>query len=283
MSKPSLTLGPLTVHSQDSELSRMAVLLWGPAGAGKTTYAATAPGKKLWLSMGDNEHVTVQGRKDVQFVKLYEMELDRFFSEAESDNPFGLDTFLAEHTEIETLVFDSATALAFRALQKAIKDQIGKSATFRPSIEAPGISAYGARNGLVLACLTGLLRVTAKHNVHLIVTAHEADPTMRKEGNTELIDYIGIMLGGQLVNNMSWRLSEIWYFDEVDSGQNKGKRRLAVRPTRLRRPMKTRMFINSGPADFVINYTPDKPDKGQQTIASFYDKWCAVKGERISV
>jgi len=83
-------------------------------------------------------------------------------------------------------------------------------------MEQPGKSAYGGRNGIVLETITGLLRVTAKHGVHLILTAHEADATTKPDdrGN-DIIDYITVMLGGQLMNNMTYRLSEIWHMSQT--------------------------------------------------------------------
>src|SRR5262245_23169083 len=120
MNKPTLMLGSVPVTQGDQTPSRMALLLWGPSGAGKTTYAATAPGDKLWLSFGDQEHISVQHRKDVHVVKLYDMSLEDLFKHGQSDNPFGLDKFLAENEQFETVVVDSITAIAYRALQKAV-------------------------------------------------------------------------------------------------------------------------------------------------------------------
>lgn len=281
--KAATTLGPMTVHEGEETPTRMAIMLWGPAGDGKTTFAATAPGKKLWLSFGDQEHVSVMHRKDVVVVKPYELDLDDLFKHAQNDNPFGLDGYLAEHTEIETVVCDSLTAITYRALQKAVKDGVGAGSNFRPTMEVPGKSAYGGRNGITLQVLTGLLRVTAKHNVHLIMTAHESDPTTKMEGNKEIIDYISVMLGGQLVNNMTWRLSEIWNFSQNNTGER--TRRIMIRPTRLRKPAKTRMFTSDGVPEFNLYYDPNLPDdaKGQMTIAKWYDAWIESGGKKLPI
>jgi len=271
-----LTLGNVEVTSGAKAPNRLAILLWGPAACGKTTFAATAPGKKLWLSFGDNEHVSVMHRKDVIVANLSDMTVEELFKHAQNENPFGLDQFLAKQTEVETVVCDSLTAIAFKALQKAVADKIGAGKGFTPTMEAPGISAYGGRNAIVLVTLTGLLRVTAKHNVHIIITAHEADPVMNDQG---VIEYISVMLGGQLVNNMSWRLSEIWHMSQ-DTTKDK-VRRIAIRPTRRRRPMKTRMFSDKGEPDFQLRYDADKADKGQMTIADWYEK--ARDGVRLPI
>lgn len=266
------TLGPIEVTQGHITQSRMAALVWGSAGCGKTTLAATSPGSKLWLSLGDNEHISVAHRKDVYVADFSGMNVDELFTQAQSENPFGLDQFLRAKPDVETVVLDSATALAFRALQKAVKDKIGGSRTFTPTMSQPGLSAYGGRNGIVLEVLTGLLKVTSKHNVHIIITAHEADPAMTKDSNgNDVIDHISTMLGGQLINNMTWRLSEIWYMSQANLG--KKERRIAFRPTRLRKPMKTRMFSDKGNPEFVLDYDADKPDKGQMTIAEFYNRF----------
>jgi len=260
-----MRIGPVEITAQGDVPRRISLLLWGGAGCGKTTFAATAPGKKLWLSLGDQEHVSVMHRKDVIVADLSEMGYEELFKYGQNDNPFGLDQILAGDEAIETVVCDSVTAIAFRALQKAVSMRLGASKTFTPTMEQPGLSAYGGRNAIVLEVLTGLLRVTAKHGVHLITTAHEADPVLNNDGT---VQFITIMLGGKLVNNNTWRLSEIWYMSEDGD-----KRRLAVRPTRLRKPMKTRMFSGKGPPEFVLTYDADAPDKGQMTIANFYEQW----------
>jgi hypothetical protein len=265
-----MKLGNIPVEDSTDAVTRMAMLLWGPSSVGKSTFAATAPGHKLWLSFGDNEHISVMHRKDVSFVRLYNLSATELFQQGQCDNPFGLDELLAKEEKILTVVADSATALSFRALQRAIGKGVGKSNTFTPSIEQPGISAYGGRNGIVLEIVTGLMKVTAKHNVHFIITAHEADADTKKdEKGNDVIDYISVMLGGQLVNNMSLRLSEIWYMSQ---GFN-DDRRIAVRPTRNRRPMKSRMFSYKGEKEFLLNYDADLPDKGQMTIAGLYEDW----------
>lgn len=279
---PPLMLGNIAVTHGDATPSRMALLLWGPSGAGKTTYAATAPGDKLWLSFGDQEHVSVQHRADVHVVKLYDQSLEELFKHGQSDNPFGLDQFLAANTQFETVVVDSITAVAYRALQKAVLvSKTGAGRGFTPTMEAPGIAAYGGRNAIVLEVLTGLLRVTAKHNCNIVCTAHEDDPTTVQVNGQDVIEYISIMLGGKIVNNTAWRLSEIWYMSQEETGDK--LRRLAVRPTRKRRPMKTRMFRNDMDAEFKVRYDAEKPDKGQTTLTSIIDQWIDNDQRKISV
>ena len=272
--KRTIQVGPIEATQGSDTLTRMAILLWGPSTCGKSTWSATAPGTKLWLSFGDEEHKSVMHRDDVLVANLASLGIEELFKHAQSDNPFGLDKILAENEDIATVVCDSATAITYRALQKAVLDKVGASRkeNFVPTMEQPGRSAYGGRNAIVLETLQGLLRITAKHNVHLIVTAHEDDPTTTKDGQgNDIIDYIGIMLGGKIMNNMTWRFSEIWYMSQKTTGGK--ERQIAVRPTRQRRPIKTRMFSNLGEPEFILKYDADASDKGQMTIASLYDEW----------
>src|SRR5262245_31658175 len=194
----SIQIGPVMAKRGDQTPARSAILLWGPASSGKTTFAATAPGEKLVLAFGDNEATPIQRRKDVIIADLSGLDYDELFKHAKSDNPFGLDKTLSENKQIDTVIIDSVTAIAYRALQKAVGDRIGGSRVFTPTMEAPGIAAYGGRNAIVLETLTGFLRVTAKHNVNIVITAHEDDPVMKTEmvGNRqhEVVDFITIML-----------------------------------------------------------------------------------------
>lgn len=282
MAGRTIQVGPVVAHSGGEVPARMAILLWGLAGCGKTTFAATAPGTKLWLSFGDQEHVSIMHRKDVIVAHLAELGLDDLFKHAQSDNPFGLDQILSREQDIETVVCDSSTAVAFRALQHAVGQKVGASKRegFIPTMMAPGQGAYGGRNAIVLEVLTGLLKVTAKHGVHLIVTAHEDDPVKDGAGVVQLIT---TMLGGKLVTNMTWRLSEIWHLGQSPTGEK--ERKLSIRPYGHRRPMKTRMFSDKGPASFTLDYDADVQDKapGQMTIEKWYTRWIEGHGVKLPV
>ncbi len=286
MSEP-MHLGPIEVKSGKETPSRLALLLWGAATCGKTTFAATAPGTKLWISFGDNEHVSVSNRDDVIVANVSDLEYSDLFKHCQSDNPFGLDTFLRDHEDVATVVVDSLTAIEYKALQKAVGEGIGASsgrgnaASFKPTLENPGISAYGARNAIMLAVMTGFLRVTAKHNVHIIFTSHEGDPHMEDDQKT--VAFYAMMLTSKVINNVTWRLSEIWFMSQDTHGAR--ERRIAVRPTRKRRPMKSRMFNLKGDPEFVVNYDNEKPDDavGQMTIAKWYFDWLDGGKQRIQV
>jgi hypothetical protein len=253
--------------------SRLTMILWGLPGTGKTTWAATAPGDKLWVSYGDSEHISVMNRKDIDVLDLSAYSVDDVFNHGLSTNPYDLDHYLAEHRNIRTVVCDSLTAVQYLGLKKAVDDKMGKGQNFTPTMQDPGRAAYGGRNQNLLGIMKALLTITAKHRRHLIFTAHESDPITIMNSGKEEVDRISITLGGQLVGQVSAAISEIWNLRQDTIGKN--DRIITTRVYGKRRPMKTRMFSQKGPAEFVIVYDPDKPDTapGQITIASFWEQW----------
>lgn len=267
-----LTLGGLKVFDAKDVPTRMAILIWGPVAVGKTTYAMTAPGRKLLINCDPEGKISILHRDDVEIVEIDNLSLEYTFKQLQNDDPLGLDEYLAARPDIGTVVLDSATTLAWRALQKAVQDRVGAGRGFSPTIEAPGMSAYGGRNNIMLVCITGLLKVTAKHNRHCIIITHEADPKLTKDGE---VDFYNMMLGGQTVTGFSVRLSEVWYM----SNSSDNERRLAVWSTRKRHPMKSRIFKQGESREFTLPYDADQPDTNQEyTISDIYDRW--IKGQR---
>jgi hypothetical protein len=241
---------------------RLSMLLWGSAGSGKTTWAATAPGDKLWLSFGEGEHASVSHRQDV----------------------FVMDRELFERKNIKTVVVDNLTAIQYLALQKSVADGIGAGKGFTPTMQSPGRGAYGGRNQNLIGLMKSLLAVTGKHRVNIIFTAHENDPVTRVDNKgVETVDYISMSLGGQLVNNVSAQLSEIWNFRQEPGG--KRNRIVTIRVSGLRKPLKTRMFSQKGESSFIVNYDPDRPmnSLGQMTIVGFWEQWMKGSMQRIAV
>jgi AAA domain len=263
---------------------RLSMLLWGSAGAGKTTWAATAPGDKLWISFGEGEHVSVSGRADVFVMDLSNVPADEIFKHGIGANPFGLDRELYDRRNLKTVVVDNLTAVQYLGLQKAVADGLGAGKGFTPTMQAPGRAAYGGRNANLIGLMKSMLSITGKHKVNIIFTAHENDPVTRVDNKgVESVDHISMGLGGQLVNNVSAQLSEIWNFRQEPGG--KRNRIVTTRVSGHRKPMKTRMFSQKGESSFIVNYDPDKPDNalGQMTIASFWERWLKGNMQRIPV
>jgi hypothetical protein len=260
------------------------MLLWGPTGAGKTTIAASAPGDKLWLSFGEGEHVSVSNRPDVFVMDLSTFPADEIFKHGISSNPFGLDQQLYERRNIKTVVVDNLTVVQYLGLQKAVADGVGASRMFTPTMQVPGIGAYGGRNQNLIGLMRALLIITGKHRVHIIFTAHENDPVTRVDNKgMETVENISMSLGGQLINNVTAQLSEIWNFRQELTGRR--NRIITTRISGNRKPMKTRMFSQKGESSFAVSYDPDLANNapGQMTIAGFWEQWLKNGMRRIPV
>ena len=142
--KNALQLGPITLQpggSADLNL-RIALLLWGDFGTGKTTFAATAPGRKLWINVDPDGYAAIAKRKDIVVADVSQLDNETFFKQLQGENPLGLDQYLADHSDIDTVVFDSVTAVRDRALHRAVDMRAGAGKGFNPTIEVPGQTAY---------------------------------------------------------------------------------------------------------------------------------------------
>ena len=262
-----ITLGNRTLTNLIDTNLRMAILLWGNAGCGKTTLAATAPGKKLWILFDPDGINSLHGRDDVVVLDL-SGEKHSIVERFKDDNPFGMEKMLKEHPDIETIVFDSATTFAMLATENAVSNV--RSAT----IENPGLKGYGHRNAVVLRAITALMRVTKALNRHFICISHEDTPDKNEDGT---VNFITLALGGKMVNQVGISIGEIWWMN--DTGK---ERRIAVRPVRQRQPMKTRMFdLNTGSGEFVWRYDASKWEG--VGIADWFQQWATNKGQKIAL
>ena len=266
-----IKLGAYEVKPVAEQVSRLALMLWGAAGIGKTTLAATAPGKKLWLSFDDGGTDSLTHRDDVLVVNLAH-EKNNIIDKFKRDDGLGLGALLAAHPDIETVVVDSTTRLSQMALEHMITLGIHKSA----KLELPGMGSYGGRNALLLRMFVDVMNVTGKYNRNVIFISHEAEPKTNDDGH---VLSISMALGGQLPSLTTQKLGEVWFMQDV-----KGKRMLDLRPFRVYKPMKTRMFdIGPGkPSQFEWKYDIDNPDPAFE-IATWYRKWREGNGAKISL
>lgn len=263
-----IQLGNLQLKPLSAQPQRMSMLLWGPPGVGKTVYACSAPGNKLLINFDPDGPASLGAREDVIVFDLSSEKnavVDRF----NSDDPFGLSKVLADDsTGIETLIVDSTTAYSQLAVEKGIS--VTKGAT----LERPSPGAYGARNAITLRMVTSLLRLSGKYNKHIIFTTHE-DKETDKDGN--FLNFT-LMLGGKLGSQAALQLSEVWHLS--DDGK---KRLIMVRPGRMRKPMKTRMFDAKVDIEFTLKYDQANKASGEHSLAEFIDKWKAANYDKIAV
>lgn len=262
--EPQLILGNRAVQTTSPDNSRISLLLWGMAGCGKTTLAATAPGKKLWILFDPDGTLVLQGRKDVLVLDL-SGEKHSIIERFKLDDPFNMERMLIDHPEIETVVVDSVTSLTLLATENAVHHV--KSAT----IENPGVKGYGHRSALVLRACVSLMRLTKRLNRNIILIAHEDTPTTNDDG---VVMYISVSLSPKMTNNVGMQLSEIWWMS--DTGK---ERRIAVRPVRSRTPMKSRMWDVSGSGEFIWRYDAAKWEG--PGISDWFEMWKNNGGKKL--
>jgi predicted extracellular nuclease len=177
------------------------------------------------------------------------------------DTQYRLSKIIAD-LQIDTVITDSCSAFSQLATDQAVT--IVKGAT----IENPSPGGYGARNIYTLRMMGGILRTTKKSNTNCIFITHEDDSGVKdKEGN---LLHITMLIGGKLGAQTSLQISEVWHL--ADDGT---KRKIMVRPGRMRKPMKTRMFDASSKYEFELKYDQYGPEApyGKHSIAQFIKEW----------
>jgi phage nucleotide-binding protein len=246
---PSIKIGGIDIQKAGQKDQRISLLLWGPSGCGKTTLACTAPGKKLLVLFDPDGDASIAERDDVDIADMSQARnsvVEQFKSDT---NPLGLAKAIEHY---DTIIIDSLTNAQHMAVMHAVTVVKGAS------IERPSLQGYGHRNALITQLVKNLLRLTAKHNKHVVFIAHEAAPQTNEEG---IVLAITIALGGQLVTAAPVDFSEVWHLS--DTGKS---RRIAIRPVRAQKPMKTRMFATTGAAEFDWKYD-------EHNISDWFNAW----------
>ncbi len=261
----NVKLGGLDVVQPKTITRRMALLLWGSSGCGKTTLAATAPDKKLWISFDSDATACLGPREDIVEVKLYDQP-DRIVEKFKEENSAffrDLDKMLGNDEGLKTVVIDSVTSFRDKAKVHGVAVAKGTLKGRKSTLEDPGYAGYGNLNTWTQLLVKHALTVTARHNRHLIVVAHEDKPTTDDEGN---LLFISIMLGSSLNQQLPVNITETWHMQDTGT-----ERRIQIRPSRGFKPMKTRMFHTTGKTEFVWHYNDDT--KEGEGIATWYNRW----------
>ena len=268
------------IRSANEQPTRFTALIWGAPGCGKTTLAATAPGRKLWVNFDPDGLASISGfatqfsdkatalSSDIMVLDL-SSEPSRVVDGFKRDDHLKLGAILSNPDyAIDTVVVDSLTRVSQLAIEAAIASgQHGKA-----TIERPGQSVYGARNAVTYRVITDILSTTGKHNKNCIFITHEDAPVTNDEG---IMQYITMALGGKLPILSSAQISEVWLM--TDTGK---QRRIAVRPCRGYKPMKTRMFDASKSPEFVWDYDINNPNPDME-IATWFKKWKDGNGVKL--
>jgi len=262
------------------EHKRLSMLIWGKSGCGKTELAATAPGNKLFINFDPDGYDTLKpysansGYPREGTVKVLDLasEKDSIVKEfKEETTPMirGIIKYLEENPECKTVVVDSLTSFGEKALAFGVKDAAGTAKGRGSTLEDPGFAGYGRKNTWTIYLVKTLLQITGRLNRNIIFLAHEGVPDKDKEG---VVMQISIMIGGNLAETVPLQISEVWAL--TDTGK---ERRIAIRPVRARKPMKTRMFKTQGKQEFLWKY--DAETQTGDAIDTWYEQWSKASGK----
>lgn len=257
----------LVVQKQGEIKSRLTGICWGPPKAGKTSLLMSSPGKKLLVNIDPDGYTSIMHRDDYSVLDVSNYTHEEIVGLVTKKVPSMIAKMINEGELVpgDTVVVDSLSSFGDAALMLAIKNEVGKSPQFKPSIETPGLSAYGARTQYILEAVRQILKATARGGLHCWFTAHMDTPTNDKAGNYL---YQSMTLSDKATSSVGLSISEIWFLDSNDK-----KRTMAVRPVRGRKPMGSRMFTQSGDAEFTLKYDIDKPDTQPHSVATWWNKW----------
>lgn len=260
----------LPIKSKDL-IHRIAGVIWGDAKTGKTTWAASLPGKKLFINFDPDGFISIADRDDFSVIDLSSLPPLTAIEEAKKAAAFLL---TPEADEFTSVVFDSLTTFATVATRVAVEKGYGKSTAFTPTMEAPGLAAYGARNTIMDDVIDRFLRASGQKKKHLFFIAHADDPVYSDDGKVAL--YQTIMLTGKVRNGTNLRVSEIYYLATAS-----GNRRMVyLAPFGILKPMGSRMFDTSKLDRFELKYDPNLSDEEQphslaRIINQFFSNGCA--------
>jgi len=259
-----MRLGKIELTTPKTQARRMNMVLWGPSGAGKTTLAATAPRPILWVNFDIDGTSSLMDQEDI-FIADYSKENPNVVATFKREDTASIKGLLEDNPKIETVVFDSVTSFNEMALRFGVTEVRGAT------MEAPTLQGYGRRNSYTMQGITSLLKTTGSHNKHCIFIAHEDVPS-KDELTGQMM--VSILVGGKMQSEIPVKMSEVWHLE--DTGKH---RKITIRSSRLRKPMKSRMFISSGDSDFNWNFDPEAW-KGDG-IEEWYKKWIKNEGRKI--
>lgn len=246
---------------------RVSFLVWGKSGCGKTALAGTMPGRILWIGFDPDGEKTVAGREHIDFVNMVTMSPDQvpMFLEGEAYER-GLDDYLKANKPA-SVVIDSITSFAQLALTHAITSGKASGRGFKATMDVPGMSGYGVRNRTVLSFIRMVLRVTAKHNTHVMLICHEDAPDKKPDDKGQMQEVkLSMLLGGTLPEEVPIQISEVWYMSDA-----LGRRTIYLRPFGIVVPMRTRMFRTDKRSSFVWDY--NMYDDTGKKVSDYINDW----------
>lgn len=266
------TMGGIELATPRERAGRsIGMLLWGASGCGKTTLASTFPGPKLWISYDHGATDVIVDSEDVLVFDTTALPISHVERWKETD-PFGINKVIKENG-IKTIVLDSLTTLSDVALRYGV-DHAGRTqqhAKAGISVEDPGFGGYGRRKTWTMQAIHMLLRIGAAHGCNVVFIAHEDSPVTDDKG---AVMYITMTLGSDMPEKGALAVSEVWYMRDYN-----GKREVFLRPSFMRKPMKSRMFDTRTKAQFLWDY--DALTHKGLTMAALLDDWKAAGYDKL--
>lgn len=250
----------------DASNSRMFTLVWGNSGCGKTTLAATAPGDKAFIQFDPQGVVSIAHRTDCRVLDLSGYGANSCMIEFNLTDPFGMKRWITDRPNVKSVVLDSATTLAYHALQYAVTRAGGKA-----SIDQPGMQGYVYRNNVMRRVVVFLMQMCAELDKHLVVLTHEGAPDRDANGVSTSVT---MFLSQNLANDVALRFNEVWWMK--DTGET---RDIYVRPWGIYHPMKSRMFITSNQQKFTWHFDAD--NLIGDGINEWWQQWMENNGRKI--
>lgn len=246
-------------------------VLWGPAGTGKTTLAATAPGKLLYYNFDTGGDQSLGNRDDIHLVDLSAQKYNVLTSFRVESDPADVRKAIAADPEIATIVIDSLTMINEHALPMAVAES--KNSTMKE----PGQHGYAHRNRIVYEIVKNMFTVCAELKRNFIIVGHESKA--EKDEITGRM-FQSMLIGGELSTFFANRFSEVWYVEDVGSAK-----RIHTRSNPNKKPMKTRLFETTGGEEFDWKYDPRKSlaDQPNWTIRGWVDQWHKNGGKKIAL
>ena len=263
---PEINLGTVEITTPKTQITRMSSIIWGPSGAGKTTLAATAPRPILWVNFDPDGTSSLMDQEDI-YIADFSMESANKVETFKHENAGGIKQALDENPDIKTVVFDSITSFNEMALRHGISMVKGAS------MEMPTLQGYGRRNSYTMQAIMSVIRVTGALDKHVIFIAHEDVP---KQDDMTGALMVSILVGGKMQSEIPIKLSEVWYLE--DTGKD---RKITIRSSRLRKPMKSRMFTTSGDSSFTWSFDPES--WSGEGIGDWYKAWVDNGGKKIAL
>ena len=259
-----MSLGTVEVTTPKTQVNRMSTIIWGPSGSGKTTLAATAPRPMLYVNFDPDGTSSLMDQDDI-YIADFSMENPNKVVTFKHDNAGGIKQILDDHPDIKTVVFDSITSFNEMSLRYAVSEVRGAT------MEAPTLQGYGRRNSYTMQGIMSVIKVTGALGKHCIFIAHEDSPQKDELSGAMMVS---ILVGGKMQSEIPIKLSEVWHMEDTGKA-----RKITIRSSRLRKPMKSRMFVQSGDSDFTWDFNPESWEG--EGIEAWYDAWNKNGGKKI--